>query len=72
MEISSSESRRWPVTSSAPQESMLGPILCKIFIHNLDDAADCTLGKSADDTKLEGVADTPDFHSAIQMDLDSL
>jgi len=69
VEISGTKSHRWPVTSSAPQESTLGPILFNIFIHNLKDGAQCTLVKSVDDTKLQGVGDTPEVHIAIQWKL---
>ncbi|KAK4819615.1 hypothetical protein QYF61_008364 [Mycteria americana] len=36
------------------------------------DGTGCNLCKSADDTKLGGVAGTPDGHAAIQRDLDTL
>jgi len=45
---------------------MLGLILFKTFINDLDDGAECTLCKFANDTKLGRVADTPDGQAAIQ------
>ena len=58
------------MTSAIPQGTLVGlALLSNVFVVNTG-AGECTLSKSAEDTKLCGAVDTLEGRDAIQRDLD--
>lgn len=58
-----------PVTSVVPKGSVPWPVLCNVFVNDLNDGTEC---KFTDDKKLRVMDDTPNSCTIIQKGFDRL
>lgn len=61
------------MTSDVPQGSVLGPVLFfNVFLNDTGSEVKLSLSKFADETKLSGTVDTPEYWGVIQENPDNL
>ena len=69
MVLNGSSSRWVNVTSGVPQGSVLGPLLFILYVNDITDGLQSTLGMFADDSKLYRITQTPQDVKTLREDL---